>query len=323
MSTELGLAVRRRSASPSSGTNIRRESVEVSKLVDIDLCIGCKACEVACKEWNGLEPDDTANFGSYQSHEDLTASTWDLMRFNEVDLDNGDMAWLIRKDSCLHCDEPGCLLACPAPGAVVQYENGIVDFDQTKCIGCQYCVTGCPFDIPRFDQTTKKVYKCTMCVDRVAGGLEPACVKACPTGSIRFGSRQEMVAYGEDKVGKLHDRGFDDAMLYDPSGVNGLHMMYVVPRGEMLGEYGLPDDPNVRSNLSFLGLLRNLRRVGAVATWAGLIGAGLYWLRIGRKVPPAEAVAVAEAETLGREGREGRVDPGEPGEPEGPEEAPR
>ena len=124
MSTELGLAVRRKSASPSSGTNIRRESAEVSKLVDIDLCIGCKACEVACKEWNDLAPEDTSNFGSYQSHEDLSATTWDLMRFKEVDLDNGDLAWLIRKDSCMHCDEPGCLLACPAPGAIVQYSNG-------------------------------------------------------------------------------------------------------------------------------------------------------------------------------------------------------
>ena len=304
MSTELGLAIRRKSASPSSGTNIRRESVEVSKLVDIDLCIGCKACEIACKEWNDLEPDETFNFGSYQSHEDLTASTWDLMRFKEVDLDNGDLAWLIRKDSCLHCDEPGCLLACPAPGAVVQYENGIVDFDQTKCIGCQYCVTGCPFDIPRFDRKTKKVYKCTMCVDRVAGGLEPACVKACPTGSIRFGSRQEMLAYGEAKVEKLHSRGFDDAVLYDPSGVNGLHMTYVVPRGDMLGDYGLPDDPDVRANLSFIGKLRGLRGIGAVATWAGLIGAGLYWLRVGRKAPPPEAEAVAEAERLGQPGPE-------------------
>ena len=247
----------------------------MSKLVDIDLCIGCKACEVACKEWNGLEPDDTHNFGSYQSHEDLTATTWDLMRFKEVDLDNGDLAWLIRKDSCLHCDEPGCLLACPAPGAIVQYENGIVDFDQSKCIGCQYCVAGCPFDIPRFDRTTKKVYKCTMCVDRVAGGLEPACVKACPTGSIRFGSRQEMLAYGETKVAKLADRGFDDALLYDPSGVNGLHMMYVVPRGNMLDDYGLPKDPEVRSTFSFIGALQAVRGVGAVAIWAGVIGAGI------------------------------------------------
>jgi formate dehydrogenase beta subunit len=312
MSTELGLAVRRKSASPSSGTNIRRESAEVSKLVDIDLCIGCKACEVACKEWNSLEPDDTHNFGSYQSHEDLSATTWDLMRFKEVDLDNGDLAWLIRKDSCLHCDEPGCLLACPAPGAIVQYENGIVDFDQSKCIGCQYCVAGCPFDIPRFDQTTKKVYKCTMCVDRVAGGLEPACVKACPTGSIRFGSRQEMLAYGETKVAKLADRGFDDALLYDPSGVNGLHMMYVVPRGNMLDDYGLPKDPEVRSTFSFIGALQAVRGVGAVGIWAGLIGAGIYWLRTGRKAPPSQAVAVAEAERLG--GADGAAPP-PPAEP--------
>jgi formate dehydrogenase iron-sulfur subunit len=298
MSTELGLAVRRKSATPSSGTNIRRESVEVAKLVDIDLCIGCKACEIACKEWNDLEPDDTANFGSYQSHEDLTANTWDLMRFKEVDLDNGDLAWLIRKDSCMHCDEPGCLLACPAPGAIVQYENGIVDFDQTKCIGCQYCIAGCPFDIPRFDRTTKKVYKCTMCVDRVAGGLEPACVKSCPTGSIRFGSKQEMVAYGEAKVDKLHERGFDNAVLYDPAGVNGLHMMYVVPRGEMLEEYGLPEDPEVQSGFSFLGALRAVRGLGALGIWAGLFGAAAYWLRAGRRHPPPEDEAVAHAHDL-------------------------
>ncbi|MGH9246578.1 MAG: formate dehydrogenase subunit beta [Acidimicrobiales bacterium] len=299
MSTELGLAVRRKSATPSSGTNIRRDGVEISKIVDIDLCIGCKACEIACKEWNDLPPDPTFNFGSYQSHEDLTPNTWDLMRFQEVDLDNGDLAWLIRKDSCLHCDEPGCLLACPAPGAIVQYENGIVDFDQSKCIGCQYCIAGCPFDIPRFDQTTKKVYKCTLCIDRVANSLEPACVKACPTGSIKFGAKRDMVAYGEAKVEKLKARGFEDAMLYDPAGVGGLHMMYVVPRGEILDEYGLPSDPEVKSTFSFIGGLRSLRSLGAAATWAGLIGAAVYWLRVGRKPPPPEDDAVAEAEQLG------------------------
>ena len=304
MTTELGLAIKRKSATPSSGTNIRRDDsikqVEVSKLVDIDLCIGCKACEVACKEWNDLEVEETHNFGSYQSHEDLTASTWDLMRFNEVELDGNDIAWLIRKDSCLHCEDPGCLLACPAPGAVVQYENGIVDFDQDKCIGCQYCVSGCPFDIPRFDNKTKKVYKCTMCVDRISNGMEPACVKACPTGSIRFGTKEDMLHYGEEKVGKLKDRGFDDALLYDPEGVKGLHMMYVVPRGEMLDEYGLPDEPTVKG-ASFFPVMSGLRKLGSLATWVGLIGAGIFFLRTGRRFPPSEDKAVASAREKGRE----------------------
>jgi formate dehydrogenase iron-sulfur subunit len=299
MTTELGLAIRRKSATPTSATNIRRDhsipQVEISKLVDIDLCIGCKACEIACKEWNDLEVEETRNFGGYQSHEDLTANTWDLMRFNEVDLDDGGIAWLIRKDSCLHCEEPGCLLACPAPGAVVQYENGIVDFDQEKCIGCQYCISGCPFDIPRFDSATKKVYKCTMCVDRISNSLEPACVKACPTGSIRFGTKHDMELYGEEKVEKLKDRGFDDAVLYDPEGVSGVHMMYVVPRGEMLEEYGLPKDPSVKTALGFFPVMSFLRKLGTVSMWAGLLGAGLFFLRTGRRFPPPEEEAVDSA----------------------------
>jgi formate dehydrogenase iron-sulfur subunit len=309
-----GLTVRRRSATPSSDTNIRRDhsvkGTEVSKLVDIDLCIGCKACEVACKEWNDLETEETHNFGGYQSHEDLTPATWDLMRFNEVELNDNDIAWLIRKDSCLHCEDPGCLLACPAPGAIVQYENGIVDFDQEKCIGCQYCISGCPFDIPRFDSETKKVYKCTMCVDRISNGLEPACVKSCPTGSIRFGTKEDMVHYGEEKVAKLKDRGFDDALLYDPEGVKGVHMMYVVPRGEMLDEYGLPEDPKV-TGASFFPLMSGLRKLGSVAMWAGLIGSALFFLRTGRRFPPPEEEAVAAANAKGEAGNKEAESPRE------------
>ena len=300
MATISGLEIRRKSATPGSGATPltgapARPDVTVSKLVDIDLCIGCKACEIACKEWNELGVDPTSNFGSYQSHQDLTPNTWDLMRFNEVDLPDGGLAWLIRKDSCLHCEEPGCLLACPAPGAVVQYTNGIVDFDHDKCIGCQYCIAGCPFDIPRFDAGTAKVYKCTMCADRIADGMAPACAKACPTGSILFGTKEEMTDYGTNKVAKLQARGFDDAMLYDPSGVGGVHMMYVVPRGNLLTEYGLPVAPDVRGVTTWHGAVSNLRRVGAVALWAGVIGSLLYWLRTGRHRTPPEEVAVAEA----------------------------
>src|SRR3989337_2022751 len=110
-----------------------------------------------------------------------------------------------------------------------------------------------------------------MCVDRIPGGLERACVKACPTGAIRFGTKEEMTSYGEAKCDKLHDRGFEHATLYDPSGVGGLHMMYVVPPGERLADYGLPSAPDVKSSTSFIGALRNLRRLGAAALWAGAI----------------------------------------------------
>ncbi|HEU4489127.1 MAG TPA: formate dehydrogenase subunit beta [Actinomycetota bacterium] len=318
MGTELGLAVRRKSATPASGTNIRRDDVlEVSKLVDMDLCIGCKACEVACKEWNDLPADETHNFGSYQSHEDLTASTWDLMRFNEVELNDGDLAWLIRKDGCMHCEDPGCLAACPAPGAIVQYENGIVDFDQENCIGCQYCVAGCPFNIPRFDSETKKVYKCTLCIDRVSSSLEPACVKACPTGAIRYGSKEDMLAYGTDKVAKLKARGFDDAMLYNPEGVGGLHMMYVVPRGELLEDYGLPENPTVTATASFFPVMSALRKIGSISMWAGLIGTAVFFLRTGRRPAPPEDEAIAAARAkAGDRGEAGAAQTGDDGRPE-------
>jgi formate dehydrogenase iron-sulfur subunit len=86
----------------------------------------------------------------------------------------------------MHCEDPGCLKACPAPGAIIKYANGIVDFHQENCIGCGYCVTGCPFNVPRISKKDSKAYKCTLCSDRVAVGLEPACVKVCPTGSIQL-----------------------------------------------------------------------------------------------------------------------------------------
>jgi formate dehydrogenase beta subunit len=172
-----------------------------------------------------------------------------------------------------------------------------VNFDQTRCIGCQYCVAGCPFDIPRFDQKTKKVYKCTLCVDRVSAGLEPACVKSCPTGAIRFGGKGEMVDYGHQKVAKLKDRGFQHAMLYDPAGVGGLHMMYVVPRGNMLADYGLPEDPVVPG--TFFSALSVLRKLGSASVWGGMIASAIFYLRTGRRRPPPEDEAVAEARSLG------------------------
>ena len=259
--------------------SLRSNAPVYSKLVDISRCIGCKGCEVACKEWNDLKVEPTANFGSFQSHQDLSSNTWLLMRFNEIEVD-GNLQWLIKKDACLHCEDPGCLFACPAPGAIVQYTNGIVDFNQENCIGCQYCVTGCPFDIPRFDKATRTVSKCNMCIDRIDVGLEPACVKTCPTNAISWGSREDMLALAEKKVDTLKARGYANAALYNPAGVGGTHMMYVVPHGDRLEDYSLPSDPTA-SPAPLTGL-NFLKRVGAVLFNMSIVGTLLHFLAFGQ-----------------------------------------
>ena len=275
------LTIKRVSASPSAMIPLdalRSGGPTYAKLVDVSKCIGCKGCEVACKEWNDLKVEPTANFGSYQSHKDLTPNTWLLMRFNEIEVD-GNLQWLIKKDACLHCEDPGCLFACPAPGAIVQYTNGIVDFNQENCIGCQYCVTGCPFDIPRFDAGTRKVSKCNMCVDRVEAGLEPACVKTCPTNAIAWGSKHDMLALAEKKVETMKARGYRHAAVYNPAGVGGTHMMYVVPHGDRLADYSLPSDPTA-SPAPLTGL-NFLKRIGAWLFSFGMVGTLLHFLRYG------------------------------------------
>lgn len=276
-----GLRIRRASASATPAPGIR-QGPEYAKLVDISRCIGCKGCEVACKEWNELGVEPTANFGSYQSHRDLSPNTWLLMRFTESEVD-GQLNWLIKKDACLHCEEPGCLLACPAPGAIVQYDNGIVDFNQANCIGCQLCVSGCPFDIPRFNADTRKVYKCNMCIDRVEAGLEPACAKTCPTNAISWGTKEDMVRLGEQQVERLHARGLTNAVLYDPPGVGGTHMMYVVPHGDQLDQYDLPADPTAGAGA--LAMLGAVRKLGASALGLGVLAAGLHYLGFGPQTP--------------------------------------
>jgi len=155
--------------------------------------------------------------------------------------------WLMRKDQCMHCEDPGCLRACPADGAIVQYTNGIVDFQQENCIGCQYCVSGCPFDIPKFNSTTKKVYKCTLCSDRVGQGLEPACIKSCPTGCLRFGTKSDMRALADARAKQLREHsGFPNAGVYDPPSIGGTHVIYVlhdITKPELYG--GLPANPQI------------------------------------------------------------------------------
>ena len=196
-------------------------------------------------EWNDIRDDVGRNLGVYDNPYDLTDRSWTVMRFYEEELPQKGLQWLIVKDGCLHCEDPGCLRACPAPGAIVQFANGIVDFQQENCIGCGYCQTGCPFNIPRYSLKDQKAYKCTLCSDRVAVGLEPACIKSCPTQALTFGSKQDMLDLAHERVQELNERGFQKASIYDPSGVGGTHVMYVLQHADRPDLYALPNDPKI------------------------------------------------------------------------------
>jgi formate dehydrogenase iron-sulfur subunit len=279
------LDIKNRSASTSASPSART-TLEVAKLIDVSRCIGCKACQSACMEWNDLRGEVGQNLGYYTNPRDLDDQTWTLMRFYEENI-QGSLQWLILKDGCLHCADPGCLKACPAPGAIVQYSNGIVDFHQEQCIGCGYCISGCPFNVPRIRKEDSKAYKCTLCSDRVSVGLEPACVKACPTGAIHFGSKEDMLFQAEGRLADLRERGYQKAAVYDPRGVGGTHVVFVLPHGDRPESYGLPRDPSVSP---VVGLWRSTvaRSIGVVTMFGVLVAGILHYMRHGPLEVPGE-----------------------------------
>jgi formate dehydrogenase iron-sulfur subunit len=222
---------------------------------DTTVCIGCKACEVACKEWNQL-PDDGFYFSamSYDNTGDLGASTWRHVSFIErpVPLGTkqtgvGDFSWLMMSDVCKHCRRAGCLEACPT-GAIVRTEFDSVYVQPDICNGCGYCVVGCPFGVIDRREDDGRAWKCTLCYDRLSDGLTPACAKACPTDSIQFGDVDELMVRAEQRVAELHERGLNEAYLYGAGeagqpGTEGLNAFFLlVDQPEV---YNLPPDPVV------------------------------------------------------------------------------
>jgi formate dehydrogenase iron-sulfur subunit len=279
---------------PVPGAGVQRQD-QVCKLVDTTTCIGCKACEVACVEWNDMPFQTTTFDNTYQTMPETGWNYWNLIKFNEHEDSDGTLKWLMRKDQCMHCADPGCLKACPADGAIVQYSNGIVDFQQENCIGCEYCVAGCPFNIPRFNPSTKKVYKCTLCSDRVQEGLEPACIKACPTGCLHFGTKEDMTLLAEARVHQLQEHfGMEKAGVYDPQGVGGTHVMYVLhdaTQPELYG--GLPSDPRVP--ISFTKWKSIFKPLGLAAAMLSFFGVVFHYVFVGpRRIQPEAEVETSE-----------------------------
>ena len=268
MSSLQSLDIAKRSATTTPTPQVRTAVPEVAKLIDVSSCIGCKACQVACMQWNDLRPEVGHNVGVYDNPADLAPEAWTVMRFSEVEVEQGKLEWLIRKDGCMHCEDPGCLKACPAPGAIVKYANGIVDFISENCIGCGYCVKGCPFDVPRISTKDNKAYKCSLCSDRVGVGLEPACVKTCPTGALQYGDRAELIAAAKkDGYGTI----------YGENDLGGLGSVYAFKDEPKL--YGMKENPQIPASVVFWHTY--LKPLSAIGLGGVVAAAAIHYLAIG------------------------------------------
>ena len=229
---------------------------------DTTVCIGCKACEVACKQWNQL-PDDGMSFTgmSYDNTVDLGASTWRHVAFVERPVglggqitgdDDHTFSWLMMSDVCKHCQRAGCLENCPT-GAIVRTEFDTVYVQPDVCNGCGYCIAGCPFGVIDRRADDGRAWKCTLCYDRLKDDLTPACAKACPTESIVYGDMDQLRERAERRVEELHARGVADAYLYGAGGASqpgteGLNAFFLlVDEPEV---YNLPPDPVVPTKKS-------------------------------------------------------------------------
>jgi formate dehydrogenase iron-sulfur subunit len=246
----------------------------VGFFTDTSVCIGCKACEVACKEWNGVPSDVLGSLSgqSYDNSGELGANTWRHVAFIEqqVQLPAGDgVRWLMSSDVCKHCTHAACLDVCPT-GALMRTEFGTVVVQEDVCNGCGYCVPACPYGVIDQRPDDGRVFKCTLCYDRLGAGLEPACAKACPTDSIQFGPVDELRQQAERRVTELHAAGRDEARLYgaDPGdGVGGAGAFFLLlDKPEV---YGLPPDPVVTTR-DLPSMWRHA--AGAAAAFAAVIG---------------------------------------------------
>ena len=269
---------------------------------DTSVCIGCKACEVACKEWNAIPEDGLVFTGmSMDNSQGLGADTWRHVAFIEqrkpiagqdpgvaherIDVlapttpgDAGEFRWLMASDVCKHCTHAACLDVCPT-GSLFRTEFGTVVVQEDICNGCGYCIPACPYGVIDQRKGDGRAWKCTLCYDRLGVGQEPACAKNCPTNSIQFGPLDELRQRADVRLAQLHEAGVTDARLYgrDPSdGVGGDGAFFL-----LLDEpevYGLPPDPVVTTR----DLPSMWKHVAAAAVT--LIGGALAAFTAGRRI---------------------------------------
>lgn len=234
-------------------------------LVDTSKCIGCRSCQVACKQWNKLEADKTNNLGSTENPRDLTPALYNRIRFIEQEA-SGQTVWRFFNERCMHCGDAGCMKVCPSPGALYRTKDGSVVFNKEKCISCKYCVSACPFNIPRYG-ADDKVAKCHLCTDRVAGGMLPACAKACPTQALQFGNRNDLIA--KAKAAKKTLYGVDDLL--------GLGVVYALEGPPE--QYGLPAKPQIPASIFLWKDV--IKPLGILGFWGSIGAVLLHYVTVG------------------------------------------
>jgi len=241
----------------------------VGFFTDTTICIGCKACEVACKEWNQL-PGHAPQFrDSFDNTGVLDEQNWRHVQFHERQMPQGGVAWNMMSDVCKHCEHASCMEVCPT-NAIVKTEFGTVFIRPEVCNGCRDCIAACPYDVIGFNEQTGLAQKCTFCYDRLQNDLAPACAKVCPTESIKFGDLDEMRKVARERLATLHGRGMAEARLYGEDEYGGLHALFLLT--DTPEAYGMPDKANAvlprRNNL--LGYLGSLV-TAAVAVFGALV----------------------------------------------------
>lgn len=247
---------------------------EMAIYYDTSKCTGCKGCMVACKTWNDLPSPIKQNSqpysGTLQNPVDLNENTRIIMTYREKKRENEyGVDWAFGRRACMHCTNAACVNVCPS-GCLHHDDNGFVVMDIEKCIGCQYCRTACPFDVPRHTGLGVagdgvKINKCDGCASRVAHGMKPACVDICQPNALDFGPREEMLTRAHERVDWLHKKGFDQARVYGENEVGGTHVIYVLKYD--ISQYELPEKPNAGR-----GTVSNVVKPLTALAAAGIVG---------------------------------------------------
>lgn len=265
---------------------------EKAILFDSSKCTACKGCQVACKCWNNLPSPTELNAcakeftGTYQNPADINDTTRLIITFNEVenpDFAAGDFSaplatkpikWAFGRRACQHCTNAPCVEICPAGALYKDPDTGLTTYDQSKCVGCQYCSSVCPFDVPRYDKipgsTDPVLNKCTGCTDRIANGMEPACVTTCQPDALLFGDRDELLAQAKERVEWLHDKGYEDAMLYGEDEMGGLHVLQILKYG--VEAHGQVAEPKSSGVTAARGIAKPVTGVVSGLVFLGLAG---------------------------------------------------